>query len=50
MNHSQAFRAESKDEITLSDVATVIMERDNSPVLDDSDKALLAFTEKVTFD
>jgi uncharacterized peroxidase-related enzyme len=50
MNHSQAFRAESEDEISISDVATVIMDRDNSPALDEADKAMLAFTEKMTFD
>ena len=36
MNHGQAFRAESGDEVTLADVATVVMDRDNSPVLDDA--------------
>ncbi len=50
MNHGQAFRAESGDEVTLADVATVVMDRDNSPVLDDADKAMLAFAEKLTFD
>ena len=49
MNHSQAFRAESGD-ISLADVATVVIDRDNSPVLDDADKAMLAFAEKLTFD
>lgn len=50
MNHGQAFRAESGDDVTLADVATVVTDRDNSPVLDDADKAMLAFAEKLTFD
>ncbi len=50
MNHGQAFRAESGDDVTLADVATVVMDRNNSPVLDDADKAMLEFAEKLTFD
>ncbi len=49
MNHSQAFRAESGDP-SLADVATVVTDRDNSPVLDEADKAMLAYAEKLTFD
>ncbi len=50
MNHGQAFRAESGEDVTLADVAGVVMEPDNSPILDDADKAMLAFAEKLTFD
>ncbi len=49
MNHSLAFRAESGDP-SLADVATVVTDRDNSPVLDEADKAMLAYAEKLTFD
>ncbi len=49
MNHSQAFRAESGDP-SLADVATIVTDRDNSPVLDEADKAMLAYAEKLTFD
>ncbi len=34
----------------MAEVATVVMDRDNSPVLDDADKAMLAFAEKLTLD
>ncbi len=50
MNHGQAFRAESGEDITLADVATVVTDRENSPVLNDADKAMLAFAEKLTLD
>lgn len=49
MNHSQAFRAESRD-ITLADVATVVTDRDYSKALNEADKIMLAFAEKLTFD
>ena len=49
MNHSQAFRAESRYP-SLADVATVVTDRDNSSVLDEADKAMLNYAEKLTFD
>lgn len=49
MNHSQAFRAESGNP-SLADVATVVTDRDGSPLLDEADRAMLAYAEKLTFD
>ena len=50
MNHGQAFRAESGDDVTLADVAGAVTDAENSPALDDADRAMLAFAEKLTFD
>lgn len=50
MNHGQAFRAESGDDVTLADVAGVVMDPENSPALDDADRAMLAFAGKLTFE
>lgn len=50
MNHGQAFRAESGDDVTLADVAGAVSDAENSPALDDADRAMLAFAEKLTFD
>ena len=50
MNHGQAFRAESGDDATLTDVATVVTDTENSPLLDGADRTMLAFAEKLTLD